>query len=147
MKSLQLLKKIQKHLRIDEVTGCWEWQRTCHNRSGHGRMSVHGKMKYVHRLMYEIHKGPVDPLEVVRHKCDNPKCCRPSHLELGSVRDNNLDKQLRGRVPTKLTVDDVRSIRVEYANGYSIPQISWWYDIPRSTIYDVIQGKNWKFLV
>jgi hypothetical protein len=34
---------------------------------------------------------------VIRHKCDNPVCVRPSHLEIGTDADNNRDMAVRKR--------------------------------------------------
>lgn len=51
-----------------------------------------------HRKAYEDHWGVVlEPAEVVRHKCDNVRCVRPSHLVVGTQADNIADKVARGR--------------------------------------------------
>ena len=35
--------------------------------------------------------------KVVRHKCDNPRCINPTHLELGTSKDNTHDMLTRKR--------------------------------------------------
>lgn len=44
-----------------------------------------------------IHHGDIPDGMVVRHKCDNPSCTNPDHLELGTRRQNVMDKIKRGR--------------------------------------------------
>jgi hypothetical protein len=76
--------------------GCWEWQGYRH-KSGYGQFSYHGKMEYTHRVAYELSTG-IEPLSLyVCHDCDNPACCRPEHLFLGTAKDNAIDSKLKGR--------------------------------------------------
>lgn len=86
--------------------GCWEWNGKRHEH-GYGLLTapllgLHGVR--VHRLMWEMHNGPIEnPELVVRHRCDNPPCVNPHHLELGTQADNSRDMFERGRGVTYAT--------------------------------------------
>lgn len=82
--------------RVDKSGECWEWQGS-RQHYGHGLMSVKGKHLKTHRISYELHVGPIPVGLCVRHKCDNPPCVNPDHLEVGTLADNNRDRDLRGR--------------------------------------------------
>lgn len=82
--------------RID-ASACWPWAGG-QSGTGYGYLYWRGRRQYAHRLAWELANGqPVPPGLVVRHHCDNPLCCRPSHLALGRQRDNMQDMVLRGR--------------------------------------------------
>ena len=51
----------------------------------------------LHRLIYKSYYGEIPNGMVVRHKCDNPSCINPLHLELGTRGDNAHDCKVRGR--------------------------------------------------
>lgn len=44
-----------------------------------------------HRVAWEVTNGPIPKGISVCHRCDNPPCCNPQHLFLGTQSDNNLD--------------------------------------------------------
>lgn len=73
-------------------SGCWEW-RGSRNDLGYGFLSG----SRVHRLMWEVHNGPITEGLVVRHRCDNPPCLRPDHLDVGTQKQNMQDMTERGR--------------------------------------------------
>jgi hypothetical protein len=79
-----------------QSAGCWEWQGAL-TKAGYGLLGYQGKMEYAHRLSYKLIKGTINDGQCVCHSCDNPKCCNPEHLWLGSKKENNMDKARKGR--------------------------------------------------
>lgn len=79
-----------------QPTGCRTWGGK-KNQHGYGVVKVSGKEQRAHRVLYFALNPDADQSLVVRHTCDNPACVSPSHLELGTVRDNMMDMVSRGR--------------------------------------------------
>ena len=89
------------------------------NDQGYGRIQVNGETRYAHRVAHELFHAPIPKGLVVRHRCHNPTCVRPSHLVLGTASDNAADREAagRGRVHPSLSDADVVAIRYAYATG------------------------------
>ncbi len=77
--------------------GCHEYTWGC-NDEGYGNFWDEGTCKKAHRFAYEAYYGPIPKNLLVLHTCDNPPCCNPVHLYLGTDADNTRDKILRGRM-------------------------------------------------
>jgi hypothetical protein len=72
---------------------CWPWQ-GCLYRNGYGKLAeggTGGATLLAHRVSYELFVGSVPEGKQVRHTCDNPPCCNPSHLRTGSQKQNIAD--------------------------------------------------------
>lgn len=93
---------IGKRILIDAVTGCWNWQGSI-NTGGYGTLTVRGKTRTLHRLNYSRFIGKIPAGICVLHKCDNPRCCNPEHLFLGTQADNVRDMCAKGRARTAST--------------------------------------------
>lgn len=76
--------------------GCWEW--CAATWSGYGRMKVLGRFVMAHRLSFEMHVRAIPEGMCVCHRCDNPRCVRPSHLFEGTHQDNINDAKRKGRL-------------------------------------------------
>lgn len=114
-----------------------------------------------HRYAYERTHGPIPPGPgwhgwCVCHRCDNPRCVRPDHLFLGTAKDNVNDAADKLRMPhgptnwmTKLTADQVRAMRAEYAEGKPSKRVTYQaiadrYGVSMLTAYDAIKRRSWK---
>jgi len=124
--------RLWKHLQEKE-NGCWEYE-------GQGVsyarfMNANDQLEYAHRVSWRLFRGAIPAGMFVLHECDNPKCCNPMHLFLGTQADNMRDKCLKGRQAkgashgrSKLTEQDVIDIRasndkqVTLAERYGVSQ-------------------------
>lgn len=79
--------------KLDEKTGCLVWQGRLWNH-GYGYFPGH---KLAHRISYLMNVGVIPKGLCVLHHCDNKKCVNPEHLWLGTYKDNNRDKEKKGR--------------------------------------------------
>jgi hypothetical protein len=90
-------------LKLHPLTGCLEFQGHRHN--GYGQFGVGSRddgtrgLVYAHRYAWVQARGPIPAGLDVLHRCDNPPCCSPDHLFLGTDQDNREDmaRKWRGR--------------------------------------------------
>jgi hypothetical protein len=131
---------------------CWEWQRSVNN-SGYGHFRHLGRKTYAHRVAYLLFCGPIPDGLCVCHRCDNPKCCNPTHLFLGTHADNHADKVRKGRhqygerrYNAKLSATQVASMRRLYARGaFGVRRLAQLFGVCRKTVFDIIGEDRWKF--
>lgn len=135
-------------------TGCWEFSGP-RNPGGYGLLEDRpGRKLGTHRIAYETWVGPIPEGHVVRHKCDNPPCINPEHLEVGTHADNMADMRLRKRHPgaqgtrnshAKLTEQDVLDIRMEYATGQTTQNsLAEFYGVSQPTIGALVNLRTWR---
>lgn len=76
---------------------CWEW--TGAKTKGYGVFWILEKRRsvYATHVLWELIVGPVPEGRWLLHRCDNPGCVRPSHLFLGTQKDNMADCAKKGR--------------------------------------------------
>lgn len=139
-------------LKVQKSEGCWEWLGSC-NIGGYGTIRVNEHSCLAHRISYELENGPFDTTLCVCHSCDNRKCVRPSHLFLGTYKDNVHDcinKNRRGTKSgealsfSKLKESDVLEILHLRKEGLTGTELSIMFNISRQTIYEIWEGKRWK---
>lgn len=129
--------------------GCveWKWCKT----KGYGIVRVGGKTKQVHRMVLEKKIGRVlKPVECACHTCDNPACCNPEHLWIGSKGDNIRDSVAKGRFPCgeshyqcKLSTDKAQEIRSLHAGGVTQTEIARRFRVSLSLVNGVVNGYRW----
>lgn len=130
--------------------GCLEWTGPPQDpKLGYGRVSVDGQMWSTHRLAYTLAVGSIPDGLIVRHKCDNPPCCDPDHLELGTHQDNCDDmlardrrsKDIHGRL---LTWDDVDEIRRLCREGVRRGEVAEMFGVSPGMVWQIRREFSWK---
>jgi len=153
--------------RVDKSGECWPWT-GYKNQCGYGVTYKRNKHVLAHRLAWEIVHGAIPNGMQVLHKCDNPRCCNPAHLFLGTHKDNMEDMTRKGRrvrgeqlrlsiknpprgercARTKLTSAQVLEIRRRYRpRVVSVSMLAKEFGINRSAIWKIVRGQRWRHLL
>jgi len=143
---------------VDRTTtpdGCWPFT-GYRNRKGYGRLWINGRMRLAHHVALEL-VGFIIPAEFLQvlHRCDNPPCCRQSHMKIGTSQDDTDDKVSKGRQATvkirgvlngrsRLDPAKVETIRRLYAaGGISQRALARRFGISHPQIGRIIRGEGW----
>lgn len=115
-----------------------------------------GVTEWKHRVIYcESNKLALADIKdkVVRHKCDNPRCINPAHLEIGTHADNMRDMTSRNRQAkgishsaSKLTDANIKYIREHYkplSKDFNQYKLADMFGVDQTTISDVLLGNTW----
>lgn len=70
--------------------GCWLFNGRWQSRNGYGRLSWEGKQTVIHRVVWEILRGPIPDGLALDHLCRVTACANPDHLEPVTVSVNTL---------------------------------------------------------
>lgn len=128
---------------------CWEWT-AAKDRQGYGHFRYKGDLINAHRLVWLFTHGPIPKNLCALHHCDNEGCCNPSHLFLGTHRDNMLDMVKKGRHHNKfqqLTEQQVKEIKIELTEGTFHRSIAKKYGVVRETITAINRHKSWSHVI
>ena len=122
---------------------CWPWKGKTNEKDGRPYFTVQGKRRPSYVYVIELTTGKKQTTgTVVRHKCDNPICCNPTHLEWGSHQENMNDMKERDRHGVPKTV--VRAIHNLADNGKTQQDIAEIYGLSREAVSAILTGRNKK---
>lgn len=141
---------------------CWPWL-WFKNENGYGRTEINGKMYYAHRIVFDLINPGIIALSApkstdengfILHSCDNPSCCNPAHLRVGTHAENMADKVRRGRSAKfkgdkgprcKITMEQAKEARRRhFEDGISRKELMLELGISRPSIDSLINGKTYK---
>lgn len=95
-----------KNVDVKSDSECWVWKKY-KNPNGYGYVRLEKINTTAHIAAYRLTHDDYDKSLNVCHKCNNPSCCNPNHLYLGTQKENMQDmveRYKRGeliRQPTK----------------------------------------------
>lgn len=138
-------------LKVDSSRGpyeCWPWTGA---KDRYGKIAIwDGKKRscmLAHRIAYELHYGAIPFGLLVCHHCDNPSCCNPKHLFVGTNKDNSDDCSYKNRCATNISIDTIRAILDECAYGdITKKEIAMKYHVSYSSIFRFIKGQRRKYI-
>lgn len=142
---------------------------------GYGMFDFSNMSRRAHRVSWVIHNGEIPNDLHVLHRCDNPPCCNPRHLWLGTDADNVNDRIAKGRTSAdhsnrergnyhhsrrrpeglargvingqaKLKEHEVYEIRRLSINGRSHTTISRMFGVCRSNVRLIVNRLTWRHL-
>lgn len=132
---------------------CWPWMRST-TTFGYGQIYVGETAYTAHRLAFYFANGQWP--NVATHKCDNPICCNPSHIEDGTYRSNMKDRSARGRCNSargsrqghsKFTEETVLLARQDHKTGdFSYGKLCEKYHVSHHTMWSAINHKTWRHI-
>lgn len=139
---------------------CWPWVGKT-DALGYGRICTRKydgtghRQSLTHRIAYQLSTGENISEKVICHKCDNPRCCNPSHLFAGTQGDNIRDMHSKGRSASVkgernpraiLSESDVSLIKMRILQGESVASIARHFLVGHSTVLHIKAGDTWKWV-
>lgn len=141
---------------IGTSTDCWHWvAATRPTGLGYGAFSINGRSYRAHRIAWFLYNRRRPGNLPVCHHCDNPRCCNPHHLFLGTLSDNCKDMVQKGRGvdnrgenygQAKLSNADISQIRKLYNLGYPQYNIAKEFQIHQATVSRIVNYLRWSHL-
>lgn len=141
-----------KKVSVGSHEECWNWK--AYNWKGYGSFAVGNRRnEKSHRISWTLTFGSIPEGLFVCHKCDNPSCCNPYHLFLGTNADNMRDMVEKGRSAglegeenpaAKLNLGQVVRIRNLYEEGLTQLEIGKMFNVSRTVVGAIVRKEIWK---
>lgn len=133
---------------------CWEWNAGL-SKNGRPLFWYEGRMVIAYRFVFALMGTPIPDRLLACHHCDNPRCCNPAHIFIGTKRDNLMDyldkggkvgKSQRGEAnpAAKLALAQVNNIRSSLREGVSRRSLALSHKVAIRTIDSIANGQTWR---
>lgn len=114
---LTFTERFEQYVEPVPWSGCWIWTGAATSVHGHmhgifnvetNKKNRKAKVSTAYRVAWELYVGKVPDGMCVLHKCDNRLCVNPTHLWIGTKKENTHDMIRKGRHPFLKSIDGVR---------------------------------------
>jgi hypothetical protein len=144
--------------KVQKTQTCWLWT-SATNGHGYGVLRLGGRLGKslkAHRLSWQFHHGEIPEGKQICHRCDIRHCVNPSHLFLGTKKDNMEDASQKGRLKgrnvargenvhqAKLT--EIQAREIYFMSGTQI-EIASKFGVSQSEVSRIKHRDRWKHLV
>ena len=148
--------------KVNKTDTCWLWTAADDGGRGYGliRVNMQLPMQKAHRVAWELCVGAIPDGLCVLHKCDVVKCVNPSHLFLGTYKDNAVDCIKKGRFSFAQTGEDhpkaiLNTIQVAEIKALLLAggkhgfrtALAKKYGVSRAAISHIEAGRTWREVV
>lgn len=128
----------------------------CKSPSGYGVVRYRTENWIASRLAWTLTSG-AEPEGFVCHRCDNPPCCNPAHLFVGTQADNMADCSQKGRARgpnrkgsqhgnARLSDTQVLEIRRRRSEGEKLLLLAKEFGVTEAAISGIARRISWKHL-
>jgi len=120
------------------------------SKDNHCYVFIHGKKRWVHRIVLEAFCGECPSGMECRHLDGNPLNNQLKNLKWGTKKENTNDRRIHGTLPlpqnskdTKLVPEDIPEIKRLHGMGFSSRKIADKFKTSHTTIQKIIRGERW----
>ena len=135
----------------NDPSGCWIYK-GCVDKNGYGRVVFDRKADKAHRLSWKLLRGEIPSGMSVLHSCDNPPCCNPDHLSIGTTKENIWDccrknRRVQRRPRSVEDPEIVYQIREDFdSQKYRMKFLVEKYGLKESVIRNIGRRLSWAYL-
>lgn len=154
MPPLTIEQRFWPKVNVKSPDECWPWK-GAGDRLGYGLFWAEGRSNYAHRIAVTLVGKQLPDKLFVLHTCDNPPCCNPNHLQVGTQTENMRQMIERGRkrFPVgdnvkrrKLNSVQVLEIRERLEKGETQRGLAREFNVAKSLIFSIKHRGHWKHI-
>ena len=136
-----------EYVSVGHESGCWLWT-GARDPLGYGRLTFRRRNYLAHRWVYTELVGPIPERHALHHRCENPSCVRPSHLEPLLYKAHSRIGGMARLTPEQ--VAEIRAADCHLKRGQTSRsgvvtqgQLAKRYGVARTTISGILNDKRW----
>ncbi len=142
---------------VVQANGCWLWTGGVSAETGYGIFHFKkGWIMSAHRASWILHHQAVPEGLKVLHKCDNRRCVSPTHLWVGTQKENMHDMHSKGRArkavgeqagKAKLTAPQVLEMRrLHTEEGWGCTRLGRLFGVTEQSVMAIIRRQSWRHI-